>query len=350
MAQPILPELPDIGEIKARLNLLFPAEFPNRAILTGETAARAVFVFLYGGFVEHAERFLRPSFIYLFTAEQAKRRDHAVREQWAAQAATSGFRPAGKRWYADNSRETLRDDLIRNQLVPLGAVGRRLGIPTTSSKPIYFLTDSFAALWGPGLQGAALIEALAAWRSAHLNPSTLSRMKLRAARLGADATDVLIEMPDRTRTRLSAGPSSVILKGLIEDFAPRYLKQPMVLWISASDKKVHPHFVGAAALVGLAFPPNAELPDLILADLGEPVRFVFCEVVATDGAVTEARKADLLKIVHGSDIPLSQVEFLTAFEDREAGPFRKNFSALADEGIAWFRSEPDLLVRLTRLK
>lgn len=106
----------------------------------------------------------------------------------------------------------------------------------------------------------------------------------------------------------------------------------------------------AAAVVGLKFQPNAELPDLILADLGDPVRFVFCEIVATDGAVTEARKADLLKIIRASNVPEARVEFLTAFEDREAGPFRKNFGALAGDGMAWFRTEPELLVRLTRLR
>lgn len=351
MAQPTFPELPEIGEIKARLHLLFPIEFPNRAILVGDTAARAVFVFLYGGFVEHAERFLRPSFIYLFTAEQSRLRDHAARAEWAARAPKAGFRPVGQRWYAgDNSREQLRDDLIRDELVPMGAVGRKSGVPTTSNRPRYFLTEPFATLWDPSLQGTSLNIALEAWRSAHLNPSALSRMRMRAARLGADATDELIEMPDGTRMRLSVGPSSRILKGVIEDFAPRYLSQPAVLWVSASDKKVHPHFIGAAAVVGLKFPPNAELPDLILADLGDPVRFVFCEVVASDGAVTEARKSALLKIVQGSDIPLGQVEFLTAFEDRAARPVRKNFGALADEGIVWFRSEPNLLLRLTRLK
>ena len=58
-------------------------------------------------------------------------------------------------------------------------------------------------------------------------------------------------MPDGTRLRVSAGPSSLILKAMIEQFAPRYLKQPVVLWISASDKKTWPQFVEAAKHVGL---------------------------------------------------------------------------------------------------
>ena len=58
-----------VSEIKSRLNLLFPEEFPDRSILTGNAASRVLFVFLYGGFIEQDGRFLRPSFIYFFTDE-----------------------------------------------------------------------------------------------------------------------------------------------------------------------------------------------------------------------------------------------------------------------------------------
>ena len=95
--------------------------------------------------------------------------------------------------------------------------------------------------------------------------------------------DVLIDMPDGSRIRLAAGPSTPIVKALIEDYAPRWLERPAVLWISASDRKTHPHFVELAASVGLRFDAAELLPDLILADLGETLRLVFCEVVANDG-------------------------------------------------------------------
>lgn len=36
-------------------------------------AAKTVFVFLYGGMVGGADRFLRPSHIYFFTEDQAKK-------------------------------------------------------------------------------------------------------------------------------------------------------------------------------------------------------------------------------------------------------------------------------------
>ncbi len=346
-----LPNLMPVAEIKARLETVFPSEFPDRALLVGDMAARVVFVFLYGGFIGGSERFLRPSFIYLFTDEQASLIASVERVAWLILAAKPGFRPLGVRWYADNSRESIRDDLLRNRLWPMGIVGRRSDVATTSSVPVWNLAPAFAGLFDTELQGEGLLQAITSWRDSHLNANTLNQMRLRAAGLGAQVGDVLIDMPDHTRVRVAAGASSLILKAIIEEFAPSYLSSPAVLWISGSDKKVWPQLEKAAASVGLRFSAGNELPDLILADLAQdaPVRLVFCEVVATDGPVTQARKDALMKIVGRTDIPESAIEFLSAFEDRSAGPFRKTFGSLAREGIVWFRSEPDLLVRLSRL-
>lgn len=150
--------------------------------------------------------------------------------------------------------------------------------------------------------------------------------------------------------RVSAGPSSPILQAVVEEFAPRWLQKPVVLWISASDQKAQPQFVQRAASVGLAFDACNELPDLILADLADPVRFVFCEIVATDGPVTAERKAALTAIAKRSGIDTEQLHFMTAFQDREAAAFRKTFSRIAPDSDVWFSTEPDLIVELRSAK
>lgn len=342
-----LPALLGVEEVQQRLTQIFPASFPDRALLVGKMAARVVFVFLYGGFLEGSNRQLRPSTIYLFTAEQARRTTVGARESWLGNAFRPGFRPDGKRWYADNSRESIRDDLIRNRLVNMGLVGRKAGVPTTSSAPVYFLRSGFAALFDPALSGQAQRDAIETWRSAHLSSTTLQRMALKAQGALARLGDVLVELPDGTRMRLSAGPSTPILKALIEDYAPRWLRRPAVLWISASDRRTHPQFVEMAATVGLRFETAKLLPDLILADLGEPAAFVFCEVVATDGPVDEARKAAFLDLTRGCDIADASVRFVTAYLDREAPELRKTFHRVAVDSELWFSNEPELIVRLT---
>ncbi len=341
-----LPSLIGVEAVRERLAVIFPEAFPDRGILVGKMAAHVVFVFLYGGFIEGSDRLLRPSLVYFFTAEQARRVKRTERLAWLAQAFRPGYRPAGKSWYADTSRESIRDDLMRNRLIPMGILGRKEGVPTTSSAPVYFLRSTFAALFDPALSGAALHASIEAWRRVHLDSGTLKRMALKASGVLERLGDVFIDLPDGTRMRVAAGPSAPILKAMVEEFAPRWLRKPVVLWISASDQKTHPVFVERARSVGLAFDPSNELPDLILADVDDPVRFVFCEIVATDSPVTAERKASLTKIADGSGIDARHLLFVTAFQDREAAAFRKTFSRIAPDSDVWFSTEPDLIVGL----
>ena len=347
---PALLTLVAVSEVQRRLEAIFPDAFPDRSILVGRMAAHVVFVFLYGGFIENCGRLLRPSVVYFFTAEQSDKTASADRLAWLASAFKPGYRPGGKRWYADNSRESIRDDLMQGRLLPMGIIGRKEGVATTSSAPVYFLRAAFAALFDPTLRGPALLTAITAWRATHLASSTLKRMALKAQGALARQGDIFIEMPDGTRMRVSAGPSSPILQAMVEEFAPRWLHKPAVLWISASDRKLHPQFVQLAASIGLAFDASKELPDLILADLADPVRFLFCEIVATDGPVTAARKAALTAIAKRSGIEIEQLHFVTAFQDREAAAFRKTFSRIAPDSDVWFSTEPDLIVELRSAK
>lgn len=345
-----LPAMVTVDDVQRRLETIFPASFPDRSILVGRMAAHVVFVFLYGGFIESSGRLLRPSLVYFFTAEQARRVGIGERRAWLAAAFKPGHRPAGKRWYADNSRESIRDDLMRARLLAMGIIGRKEGVATTSSAPVYYLRAAFADLFDPTLSGAAMQRAMADWRATHLGSSTLKRMALKAQGALARQGDVFIEMPDGTRMRVSAGPSSPILQAMVEAFAPRWLRKPVVLWISASDRKAHPQFVQLAASIGLSFDAGNELPDLILADLADPVRFLFCEIVATDGPVTAQRKAALTDIARRSGIDTEQLHFVTAFQDREAAAFRKTFSRIAPDSDIWFSTEPDLILELRSAK
>ena len=75
-----LPELLSVEEVRNRLEIIFPEIIPDRNILVGIMAARVIFVFLYGGFIEGYGRYLRPSYIYFFTEEQAKKTSDADTE------------------------------------------------------------------------------------------------------------------------------------------------------------------------------------------------------------------------------------------------------------------------------
>ncbi|MGA3015432.1 MAG: hypothetical protein ABSD71_15515 [Bacteroidales bacterium] len=67
-----LPSIVTLPLLQSRLSQIFPVQFPDRTILVGDMAARVIFVFLYGNFVENQNRYLSPSHVYLFTEEQSK--------------------------------------------------------------------------------------------------------------------------------------------------------------------------------------------------------------------------------------------------------------------------------------
>ncbi|MNU44074.1 hypothetical protein D3C71_328800 [compost metagenome] len=344
-----LPALLPIPEIQARLQATFPAGLEMRLYLTREMAAKTVYVFLYGGMVDGSERLLRPSHIYFYTEDQAAKTSTEEREYWLKHATKPGWRPDGKRWYADTTREPIRDETIRYGFLDIGAVGKIPDVPVTSSAPIYFLKADFAALFDPALTAPAFEEAVAKWQHRHLTPAARARMALLAAGLGKKSDAIDVQCPDGTVAKLSPGLSSLISKAVVEDFAKHFLASPVLLWLSESGAKVRHQDATVAKALGLNIDAATVLPDIILANLGESgddTALIFIEVVASDGPMNETRKAQLLEYVKASGFPAEQCFFGTAFEDRADGAFRKALPTLAWGTFSWFRSEPKHIMML----
>ena len=165
-----LPDLLPIEEISTRLAAAFPEGTPNRQYLTRKMAARIVFTMLYVGAVERLGRWLGPKHVYLMGEEQADRLEEGERLAYGDDAWKPGFKSTAVRWFADNTREPIRDETLRDGLVRVGAVFQRPDVPTTSPSPRYALRDDFASLFAPELHGENLALALADWRNRHLDP------------------------------------------------------------------------------------------------------------------------------------------------------------------------------------
>ncbi len=333
------------AEVQRRLPLIFPEGSPNRLYCTREMAASTVFALLYIGAVEGTGRFLGPKHVYRMSDEQASLLEDDARLAFAQQALKPSFAPAGKPWYADTTREPIRDETLREGLVAVGAVVVREGVPTTSSKPRYALVPDFAALFDPGLTSGPFDAACVAWQQARLSAGALARVQLQRAGAAAGMQGVLVTFPSGETRRLVAGPSSIITKAVVEEFATAFLEQPAVIWLSESGNKVVARDDKLASQIGLGIRPDKDLPDIILADLGpsEPL-LVFVEVVATDGPVTSRRQQALLEVA--AAFHPENVAFVTAYRDREAPAFRKTFGQIAWRSFVWFASEPRQIVGL----
>lgn len=333
--------------IEERLSLIFPEGIPNRVYCIRQLSASTVFAMIYIGAVQGSGRYLGPIHVYRMTEEQAELDDETARVSYGEGVLKRNYTTSGNRWYADNTREPIRDETLREGLVNIGAVIAREDLPTTSSKPRYALIPDFAALFDPALTDAALDDAIAHFQNTHLSKSALARVSLMQAGAAASKTGVMVQFPSGETRKLAPGPSSIISKAVVEDFAPKFLQNPAVLWLSESGNKVVTRDDGIAASIGLKIEADKDLPDLILVDLGpaDPL-IVFVEVVATDGPISQRRQDALYAITDTAGFNRSQVAFVTAYQDRSAAGFRKTMSELAWDSFAWFASEPDNIVQL----
>jgi hypothetical protein len=340
-----LPGLLPVPKIRDRLQKIFPEGSPNRNNCTWEIAAKTVFVMLYVGSVEGAGTWLRPDQVTRMTDEQAARTSDGERRVWAKESLKSSKGEIAGRWYAVNTRESIRDDTIRAGLVANGVVIEREGLATTSPAPRYALKKSFAALFDPKLNGERLERAIAAWQSENLTSGALARITMVRKGAVAGGKHVLVKFPSGETRRMAPGPSSVISKAVVEVFAPHFLEVPGVIFLSESRNKIISRDDDLAKSIGLQIRAEKNLPDVIVADLGpkHPV-LVFIEVVATDGPVTRARKQALSDLAKNAGFPLKHVVFVTAYLDRGDTAFKKTVDSLAWGSFVWFASEPLNLV------
>jgi hypothetical protein len=341
----MLPPLLDVREIHLRLQQIFPEGTPQRNYCTREMAARTVFVMLYIGAIEGTGTWMAPKHVYRMGAGQSVQRADSDRSTYVAAVERRSARVPTDRWFQDTTREPIRDETLRDGLVRLGAVVTRPGLAITSSKGRYALQSEFASLFDPALRDEPLMRAITGWQDRHLSAGALARVRLRQRSASAAGSGVLVTLPNGESRQMASGSSSVITKAVVEIFASRFLKDPAVVWISESGNKIIQRDDELARALGLVIEAASLLPDAILADLapGEPL-IVFVEVVATAGEMTEARRAALLDLLIAGRYKASQAAFVTAFEDRDSGVFRRAVSNLAWGSFAWCLSEPEHLI------
>ena len=339
-----LPPLPELSVIRERLPLIFPEGTDQRGYLTRDLAAKTIFVMFYVGAVHGTENWLRPNQVTRMTDQQATLASAAERRAWTRASMGKDGGAIRNRWYASDTREPIRDETLRNSLQPVGAVVEKEGLAKTSSIPRWALSADFAELFT--CSEAEFPNLLGRWQERHLTRSARARIAVvQRGIAGGGADRVLVTFPNGATRSLAPGTSSVIAKGVIEAFATTFLAEPGVLWVSETSRKDEAADMELARQVHLPINPNELLPDIILVDLGsEAVRFVFVEIVSSDGPMTEDRRARFVEILRSGGHDPRNAAFMTAFLDRASGIYRKLASQFAWDSFVWFASEPDKLI------
>jgi hypothetical protein len=330
-----------VEDIKTKLPIIFPEGIENRNYVIREMAAKTIFVMLYVNAIEGQGNRVRPDQITKMTDEQSQKTSVEDRRLWYKKSLSPGkMKNIANRWYAVNTREPIRDETLRLGLVSIGAVLERTDLPTTSSKPRYYLKKEFAELF---INNVGIYE-IETWREIFFSPETLARVRINAHQrtFVAENHTILVRFPNGETRKMSPGPSSVLSKAVIESFAKKFLKKPALIFLSESGNKVVSQDNDLALSIGLEIQADKNLPDIIMADIGNNrTILVFIEVVASDGPINRVRKEALTNLIEKAGFGLNNVLFITAFQDRSSSVFKRLAPDIAWGSLVWFASEPD---------
>jgi hypothetical protein len=343
----------DVEFCQERLGLIFPRDAFDAA-MTSPVAAAAVSALIYIGAIDEGvpaddQTWARPSmvlwlndsvlahasdeerFAWWDAARRSKRKVEALEASWGIKF---------EQRYRDGTREPLRDETFprwREQ----GAMLSRAGFATSYPGPIWALAHPFADLFDPDLTGDDLTAAIDAWTQTHMSMS--GRMRAVTARRLARAEHAVdVALPGGGTRQLEPGPASEILKGVVEQWAPKKLASPLVLSISEPGDHVYVVDRALLAQLNIEIDETAVLPDALIVDGGvDPAEFWIIEAVASDGEINERRKVRLLEWAESQGVPSENCRFLTAFVSRNAEPARRRLKDLAADTYAWFLDEPD---------
>jgi len=185
-----------------------------------------------------------------------------------------------------------------------------------------------------------VLDRLEAFRENHMSPS--GKVKAVVAReRGEKAHAVDVTLPDGTVRHLEPGETSIILKGVIEQWAPARLEDPVVLSISEPGEKIYTADSEVMQRLGIVIDAATLVPDALLVDVGSiPPAFWVIEAVASDGPIDEDRKRSLLRWAMKQRIREESCFFLTAFGSRNAAPAKRRLKDLATGTFAWYADEP----------
>jgi len=343
-------QLPDIEDIQNRLKEIFPREVDTNGYIIREMGAKTVFIMLYCLCVGK-EEWIRPATITCMTDEQASIRNLEDRKAWLTiNQSKNAPRDIPGRWYKPNTREPIRDETLR-EMVRLNAVLEREGLPTTSPLPRYSLQTQFAELFNPELNGVDLSKAIRDWQAEYLSAAALARVALSKRLVSYSSYGVLVHLPNGETRKMASGPSSELARAVVEQFTKNFMKDPAVILMSESAKKMLMKDDDLCKAIGFNINLSSVLPDLILADLGEkqPI-IVFVECVATDGPINDRRRQELMDMACAANYREEDCAFVTVFKDRSDSVSRKLVPSVAWGTFIWYASEPEEIIYLRQGK
>lgn len=234
--------------------------------------------------------------------------------------------------YAPNTRETIRRYTL-HQFIEMGLVvlnPDEPGRPPNSPKNVYQIDPSALALlktFGSKKWDREL--------SAYLG---LAKNRNKLTDRGRELTRLPVALPDGHTIELSAGGQNVLIKEIIEGFAPRFTPGGRVVYVGDASEKHLLNDTKHLASLGVEIDPHGKMPDVVI-HYGGRDWLILVEAVTSHGPVNPLRHNQLRELFADSSAGLV---FVTAFLDRVA--MRTYLPEIAWETEVWVADAPDHLI------
>jgi hypothetical protein len=137
---------------------------------------------------------------------------------------------------------------------------------------------------------------------------------------------------------LSPGGQNILIKQIIEEFAPRFTPGGTVLYVGDTDEKFAHFDVDGLRQLGVTIDEHGKMPDAVIfhRDRGW---LMLIEAVTSHGPINPKREAELRRLFRGSHVPLVLV---TAFLDRHA--MVKYLNDISWETEVWVADAPSHMI------
>lgn len=234
--------------------------------------------------------------------------------------------------YAENSRETIRRQTL-HQFVEAGLALANADDPTrptNSGRFAYSLSPDALAL----LRAYGTPEWDAERETYLASNFTLWEKYAQERHLAR----IPVTLPNGAALSLSPGGQNVLIREIIEQFAPRYTPGGQVLYVGDADAKFGYFERDALAALGVTIAEHGKMPDIILHHTAKNW-LVLVEAVTSHGPMNPKRKAELETLFGAS---AAGIVLVTAFLTREA--MRPYLPEIAWETDVWAADAPDHLI------
>ncbi len=146
-----------------------------------------------------------------------------------------------------------------------------------------------------------------------------------------------ITLEDGRKLVLSPGKHNEVQRAVIEEFAPRYAKGAILLYVGDTEKKDLFIYKKRLKEIGIPIGKHSKLPDVVLYQPDNKWIYLI-EAVTSHGPISPKRMVELEELLTNCD--LGKI-YVTAFPD--ITEFKKHTKNIAWETEVWIVEFPDYL-------